>query len=138
VREWLRSDGIFYVFLPNVASWEARLFQSYWYGLEVPRHLYHFSPESLRRLMASVGFVEECLATPPLNYVEQSTRYLLDDVLRSLGFPRQPLAVATPPGLLWKVMRKAVRITILSLFSRAASCTGSGPAIEAIFRKDAR
>ena len=47
VMEWLRPGGIYYVALPNIDSWESHIFGSYWYGLELPRHLFHFSPRSL-------------------------------------------------------------------------------------------
>ena len=58
VREWLKPDGIIYVALPNIDSWEARTMGTYWYGLELPRHLFHFSPKSLRFVMKSLGFSE--------------------------------------------------------------------------------
>jgi SAM-dependent methyltransferase len=135
VWEWLKPDGVFYVFLPNVLCWEARLFRSYWYGLELPRHLFHFSPQSLRHLMASVGFKEEWLVTPPVNHIEHSTRYVCDEVIRGLGLPRQAMAVAPLPGVPKRIVRKAFRMTVLSLFSHVASAAGAGPAIEAIFRK---
>ena len=47
VSEWLKPGGIFYVLVPNVDSAEARVFRSYWHGLELPRHLFHYSPASL-------------------------------------------------------------------------------------------
>jgi SAM-dependent methyltransferase len=49
--EWLKPGGIFFTRLPNIDSWEARLFGSYWFGLELPRHLFHFSPRLLRNVM---------------------------------------------------------------------------------------
>src|ERR1035438_10453930 len=48
VGEWLKPGGIFYVLVPNVDSAEARAFGSYWHGLELPRHLFHYSPASLK------------------------------------------------------------------------------------------
>lgn len=137
VWQWLKPGGIFYVFVPNVSCWEARLFQSYWFGLELPRHLFHYSPQSLRRLMASEGFIEQWLVTPPLNYLEYSTRYVLDDVCRRMGFVREPLVTASAPNILLRIPRKALRLTALSAFSRAASRAVAGPAIEAMFVKDA-
>jgi SAM-dependent methyltransferase len=138
IWEWLKPDGVYYVFLPNVLCWEARLFHSYWYGLELPRHLFHFSPQSLRQLMRSVGFSEELLVTPPVNHIEHSTRYICDEVIRGIGLPRQAMAVAPPPGIPKRVIRKAFRMTVLSLFSHVAAAAGAGPAIEAVFRKSRR
>jgi SAM-dependent methyltransferase len=135
VFDWLKPNGLVYLGIPNVLSWEARLFRSYWYGLELPRHLYHFSPQSLKHLMASIGFSEEWVKTPPLTYSEYSARYVCDSVLQSLGFSRAPLAVPSSPGVPWRVVRKAWRLSGLYAWSHAAAYAGAGPAIEAVFRK---
>lgn len=138
VWEWLKPDGIFYVVLPNILSWEARIFRSYWFGLELPRHLFHFSPESLRRLLESVGFRGEWLVTPRICYADYSTRYVYDAILGKLGFSCSALANGTVPRLPWRVIRKCLRLSVLSLFSGAASRAGRGPSIESIFRKAPR
>src|SRR5256885_9712458 len=52
VGKWLKPGGIFYTVLPNIDSWEGRTFRTFWYGLELPRHLFHFSPRSLRYLFS--------------------------------------------------------------------------------------
>lgn len=135
VRKWLRPDGILYLALPNVDSWEARLFGSYWYGLELPRHLFHFSPHLLRQLMSEAGFHTLSLETPTVSYFESSVRYLVDDVLGQLGLPRQPLAQAGAPGVPWRIIRKAFRLTFLLSFSQLARMAGMGASIEAVFQK---
>ena len=57
VSEWLKPGGIFYVLVPNLDSAEARVFRSYWHGLELPRHLFHYSPAALK-FLAAVGGAE--------------------------------------------------------------------------------
>ena len=57
VAEWLKPGGIFYVLVPNVDSAEGRVFGSYWHGLELPRHLFHYSPASLKFLAESAGLL---------------------------------------------------------------------------------
>lgn len=138
VWRWLKPGGIFYVVIPNIQSWEARLFRSYWWGLELPRHLYHFSPESLERLLLSTGFRKERSVTPPINYFEYSAHYVFDRILSALGFSRPPLATRKTPSIFWRIVRKAIRVTILDLLGRIASMSGTGPSIEAIYRKDGR
>jgi len=138
IWHWLKPGGIFYVYLPNISSWEASLFKSYWYGLELPRHLFHFSPAALRHLLGSIGFSEVRLTTPPIAYVEYSTRYVYDDCLRAIGINRPSLAQAPQPNVAWKVIRKAWRMTALTAFRHVASMAGGGPGIEAIFQKEVR
>ena len=52
----LARDGLLVVELPNFESLTARLFHKHWFGLDLPRHLYHFSPRSLVMLLAAHGF----------------------------------------------------------------------------------
>jgi hypothetical protein len=43
--------------IPNFKSAEALfLFRDKWYGIDAPRHLYHFSPKSLGQLLNKSGF----------------------------------------------------------------------------------
>ena len=55
-RTLLAPGGILVTAVPNFASLQARVFRSRWYHLEVPRHLYHFTPESLRGLLEREHF----------------------------------------------------------------------------------
>lgn len=55
-RRLLRPEGWIFISLPNLESWQARLFRHNWYAFDdVPRHLYHFSPNSLELLLQEVG-----------------------------------------------------------------------------------
>ena len=138
VWEWLKPGGILYVLVPNIEALEAHIFRSYWYGLELPRHLYHFCPSSLERLLASFGFDEILLRTSADCYVEKSIRYVLDDVAAKLGALRTPLATSDgTAGVPWRVIRKAIRLGFLWPFRQLAAVAGRGSAIEAAFRKSA-
>ena len=136
VREWLKPRGVFYIQLPNIDSLEAYLFRAYWYGLELPRHLYHFSPTSLRRLFLHANYQELFLRTLPDCYVERSMRYIFDDVLLKFGAKaaRSP-ATSHAPGIPWRIVRKAFRLGVLWPFRRLATACGHGAAIEAAFQK---
>jgi SAM-dependent methyltransferase len=85
VGEWLKPEGIIYLQVPNI---EAHIFKSYWYGLELPRHLWHFSPASLRELFLPAGFEEVLARTAPDCYVEKSVGYLLDHAFAKVGVSR--------------------------------------------------
>ncbi len=139
VAEWLKPGGIFFVQVPNINSAESRVFGRYWQGLELPRHLFHYSPESLRNVAQIAGLAEVSIETRRNQTVETSLRYVCDDALKAVGITRTPLAHAKEPGFLWKVARRLWRITILQLLMVLAPSIGSGEAIFAIFRKtDAR
>jgi SAM-dependent methyltransferase len=52
----LAPRGRLLVATPNIESLPFRWFGKSWYGLDLPRHLTHFSPETLRRMLERVGF----------------------------------------------------------------------------------
>src|ERR1700728_3723131 len=133
--EWLKPGGIFYAMMPNIDSWEARLFGPYWFGLELPRHLTHFSPRSLRYLMTELGFEEVMVQTPPISYVEHSVGYICSSIIEKIGMTPTPEATPKRRGLFFKAVRKGLRMAAFSPAARLASLAGAGPSLEAVFRK---
>jgi SAM-dependent methyltransferase len=135
VSRWLKPGGVFYAMMPNIDSAGARIFRSYWYALELPRHLYHFSPATLKNLAGSVGLQEVSITTHREVFIEASSRYILDDVCRTWGIARRPMAKARPASLPWKVARKMFRISVLPVLNGLAGLAGDGESIHAVFRK---
>ena len=136
VGEWLKPGGIFYVLVPNVDSAEARVFGSYWHGLELPRHLFHYSPASLKFLAESAGLREVSLETRRNPAVGTSLRYVWDDVFGAVGIRRTPVAYRGEASLPWRAARKLVRMTVLRVLLAMAPLVGGGESIHAIFRKE--
>jgi SAM-dependent methyltransferase len=136
VSEWLKPGGIFYVLVPNVDSAEARVFGTYWHGLELPRHLFHYSPASLKFLTESVGLREVSLETRRNPAVGTSLRYVWDDVFSAVGIRQTPVAYRGEASIPWRAARKAVRMTFLRVLLAMAPLVGGGEAIHAIFQKD--
>jgi len=135
VQQWLKPGGIAYFAVPNIDSWESRIFGTYWYGLELPRHLSHFSPKSLRHVMASLGFEELSLITPRTSYIEHSGAYLRSEIIQRSGGSPVPMSKRGPRSLPWRAIRKGLQLSLVAPFSEAASMAGAGPSIEAVFRK---
>lgn len=53
--EALRPDGKLVIAVPNLDSWGFGFFGQDWWGLELPRHLLHFGPVTLRKLVEGHG-----------------------------------------------------------------------------------
>jgi 2-polyprenyl-3-methyl-5-hydroxy-6-metoxy-1,4-benzoquinol methylase len=55
LRSHLAKDGTLFIAVPNHESFDAKYYQSYWAGYDVPRHLWHFNPESMKILLDKNG-----------------------------------------------------------------------------------
>jgi 2-polyprenyl-3-methyl-5-hydroxy-6-metoxy-1,4-benzoquinol methylase len=51
----LKPNGKLFIAVPNYTSYDANYYKTYWAAYDVPRHLYHFAPESLRQLAQKNG-----------------------------------------------------------------------------------
>lgn len=52
----LAPGGKIVISTPNIASWPFRWFGVHWFGLDLPRHLTHFTPYTLRLMVERAGF----------------------------------------------------------------------------------
>jgi len=84
----LRPNGSLLLSVPNVASWQARWAGAEWFHLDVPRHLYHYCPDSLTALLERHGFRVETISHYSL---EQNPFGLLQSALHRLGAPHMGL-----------------------------------------------
>jgi SAM-dependent methyltransferase len=55
-RRLLAPGGRLLIAVPNIASTAFRWFGPSWFGLDLPRHLTHFTPPTLRRMLERAGF----------------------------------------------------------------------------------
>ncbi|MFC3416504.1 class I SAM-dependent methyltransferase [Algoriphagus hitonicola] len=56
LKKSLNKNGYLLFAVPNHQSYEAKKYQGYWAGWDVPRHLYHFSQESMEKLADEFNF----------------------------------------------------------------------------------
>lgn len=51
ISQLLKKDGVIIIAVPNIDSPDSQHYKEYWAALDVPRHLYHFSKESMKILL---------------------------------------------------------------------------------------
>lgn len=51
IKEILSPEGIAVIALPNCQSYDAKFYKALWAAYDIPRHLWHFSPYTLERLL---------------------------------------------------------------------------------------
>jgi 2-polyprenyl-3-methyl-5-hydroxy-6-metoxy-1,4-benzoquinol methylase len=73
VRRILASNGQVWISCPNSQSWLRKLFRRSWINWHVPFHIFHFSPATLKQLLAETGYGQaEIRQITPALWVAQS------------------------------------------------------------------
>jgi hypothetical protein len=76
LRRRLGPGGRLTVCVPNIDGPGARWFGPVWAGLDLPRHLTHFGPQTLRRILDRAGFCVTALRrTPRPRWLSASARH---------------------------------------------------------------
>lgn len=80
----LSEDGSLLVALPNAESYDAKHYGKYWAALDVPRHLWHFSPRQIREFGHKEGFTLENVHRMPFDAFYIS---IMSEKYKQSGFP---------------------------------------------------
>ena len=57
IGKLLKKNGVALIAVPNYTSWDSGYYGKEWAAYDLPRHLYHFSPASMSKLMQKHGMV---------------------------------------------------------------------------------
>lgn len=81
----LKNDGTVVIALPNVTSYDAEKYGRYWAAYDVPRHNWHFSPETFEQLISRHGFYIREIRPMPFDafYIA-----MLSEQYKKSGIPR--------------------------------------------------
>lgn len=52
----LTTDGVLVLALPNYKSYDAKKYKEFWAAYDVPRHLWHFSPDTVKSILNKHNF----------------------------------------------------------------------------------
>jgi len=53
----LKDSGALIIAVPNAASYDAEKYKNMWAAYDVPRHLWHFTPTTIKKIASKHGFV---------------------------------------------------------------------------------
>lgn len=80
LREWAKPGAWLVLSVPNAKSLEFCLFKEKWYALQVPTHLYHFTPETMKWILQASGWaLKRVHHQRVLGNLIASTGYVLRD-----------------------------------------------------------
>ncbi len=63
----LEDDGVLIIAVPNRDGVEASWYDTYWAGYDVPRHLWHFTPDPMKMLSSRYGFTLQSMKSMPFD-----------------------------------------------------------------------
>lgn len=82
LKQSLATNGMLFIAVPNHEAADAKVYQEYWAGYDVPRHLWHFSKETMTLLLLNHGFRIKAILPMKLDSTYVS---LLSEKYRSQG-----------------------------------------------------
>lgn len=80
IRKKLKKNGELILGTPNMQSFTSILFNSRWYNLDSPRHLFLFSPHTLRKLAEKEGFLVKNIEFCSAGGLAGSLQYYIEDI----------------------------------------------------------
>jgi SAM-dependent methyltransferase len=121
LRRWSASDAWLVASVPDAGAWELRAFGDAWYALQLPGHLFHYTPDTLAAVLGRAGWrLERIFWQDNPNNLLLSARYrclergwtraaaALQEIADDQRLPRTRLVL----GKLLGRLRKSGRITI--------------------------
>jgi len=87
----LKNDGVLLLSVPNIESFQFKICREKWVHLDIPRHLFHYSPVTIKAMLQKNGFDVVYVAFPlsdfPLDFYRS---------LRSMAKPSKTLLMLDP------------------------------------------
>lgn len=56
LREWAKPDAWLAISIPDAGSFEFRIFKDKWYALQLPTHMFHYTPSTLEKVLLLSGW----------------------------------------------------------------------------------
>jgi len=66
LKSLLKKDGMLIIAVPNYKSYDANYYKNFWAAFDVPRHLWHFSQDSISKLFSNENM--KVVRTLPLKF----------------------------------------------------------------------
>lgn len=109
IRNLLKEEGTLFIAVPNYKSHDAEVYKRFWAAYDVPRHLYHFSPNSMKQFIKKEGM--NVVDIKPM-WFDSFYVSLLSSKYKN-GTTNWPGAIVTGLQSNWKAMRNVERCSSL-------------------------
>jgi len=123
VNKILKKDGILLIEVPNIENPVFKLTKEHYFALDIPRHLYHYTPKTLEQMLNKNGFVISKRSFPSLG----SPFNLFKSYLNLLKYKYH---VSQPWLRLLMILLSPFLVILTALFRLASLVTPSGEMVQ--------
>ena len=116
-KKLLKPDGTLVIAVPNYKSYDAQFYKSFWAAYDVPRHLWHFSKDSIRKIFNISGF--ELIEIKPMVFDSFYVSLLSEKYKKGYMNPFRAFWVATLSNL--KARRTREYSSLIYILKQAKS-----------------
>ncbi|MDP2939661.1 MAG: class I SAM-dependent methyltransferase [Candidatus Omnitrophota bacterium] len=132
INKILKDNGVVIIESPDFASCQRKFFKGKWYALNIPLHIHHFHPQSLKKILNSAGLTiikKDYFVNPRIDFIT-----LKRSLLRYLHLELVPDAKGRNESVIllglkkYKILFKLLRLIyecfclIISLFLSLINC----------------
>ena len=113
----LKKEGLLFIKIPRLDSWEAKWFGKFWHGFDLPRHRVHFTKWGIINILDKIGLAEIKVKSEivPTDFIRSIKYYSLFGKRKILRL------LANIFSVLPKVIKLAVGQTIVIILSPLGS-----------------
>ncbi len=102
IKSILKKEGLLYIGVPNIESSQYKLFRKNWFHLDMPRHLFAYSPKTLRGMLEKNSFKvikidHDYLEYNPLGFVQS----FFNLILPVFNFPYKIIKIGKKPNFFY-------------------------------------
>ena len=113
----LKNDGKLIVAVPNYSSLSSKIFGKYWYHLDIPRHLYHFTPKTIKELLNSANFKKSFIFKEVLDDTFIKSFFIFLDV-------KPDRFDNSIPFIVWEYLRQPLKKIFDGFFKKVGLVSG--------------
>lgn len=112
IKLLLDDGGSLFVEVPNFGSLQSRLFKKHWFHLDVPRHLFHFTPAALKQKLSDHNFKTEAEHTFSF---DQNLYGFLQSFLNAIPLlpPNHLYSLLKPGATVWRLIALLLYVPVV-------------------------